>query len=62
MFSESLLKKWKKLLSQKYGQKNLSKQEVFEVANNISGYFDLLTKFNHRENKYDANNRTNKSQ
>ena len=45
MFSQTLLEKWSKLLKERYGQKNLTKREVFEIANTITNYFDLIIKF-----------------
>lgn len=60
MFSKPLLEKWKKLLERKYGVKSATQEEVFEFANTLTGFFDLLLKLDREdrlknqinENKY----------
>ena len=56
MFSQDLLEKWKKLLEEKYGLENPTQQEVFEFASKLTGFFELLTKFNHEDQFKNAEN------
>lgn len=39
------LEKWKKLLEKNYGFENPTQKEVFEFANTLTNFFDLLLKF-----------------
>jgi len=58
-FSEKLLKEFRQLLKVDFG-KDLNRQELVEIANNLVSYFDLLAKINHREKiKNYANRRKN---
>jgi len=43
------LKKWNRLLRKKYGVKNPTQKEVFEVANTLTNFFELLIKFDQED-------------
>jgi len=48
MISQKTLDKWERILKEKYGQKNLTKQEIFEFTNTLTNFFDLLSKFDQK--------------
>jgi len=45
------LEKWKILMERKYDFKNPTPQEVFEFANSLTSFFDLLITFNNEDKK-----------
>ncbi|MCK4520437.1 hypothetical protein KAT95_01030 [Candidatus Parcubacteria bacterium] len=47
--SEETIKRFQKIFEKDYGKK-LSRQETFEAANNLVGFFDLLFKIDRRVN------------
>lgn len=49
MFSQPLMRKWKRLLKEKYGLENPTSKEVFEFANNLTNFFDLLNKLDYKD-------------
>lgn len=47
--SEELFKKWADLMIRKYGYTNPTRLEVFEFAEDLTRYFELLAKDNYKK-------------
>lgn len=48
MISQKLLNELKVILEKEYGQ-NLNEKQIFETANNLVNFFEILAKIEHRE-------------
>lgn len=59
MMSKELLKKWERLLRERYKKKNLNKREVFEIAKTLTDYYGLLMEFDHSDKKKEINVQNN---
>lgn len=50
MFSQQLLQELQQIIKEEYGQ-DLEIEKVSQISDNLIGYFDLLAKIHHENNK-----------